>query len=69
MERVHEIANRTMAQFAVDPTSDSKDAQFDLLQRNMVMRLRHANVPGNFFIQWTLWDGRVIEYQLKEDVI
>lgn len=68
-ERVVEIAHRTLSQFAVDPASDSKYTQFDILQRNMVMRLRHAAVPGDFLLQWTLWDGKVIEYQLKEEII
>jgi len=68
---VQAVINRTLDQFGMDGTAseDSKRRQFDIIQRNLVMRLRYADAPGDILIRWTMWDGGIVEYQLKEAVI
>jgi hypothetical protein len=70
-ESVQAVVKRTVEQFGMDPGApeDSKRQRFDFIQRNLVMRLRYADAPGETLIRWTLWDGSRVEYKLKEAVL
>jgi len=71
-EKLQRVLSATMVQFPVNmdgASEDSKRTQFEYVQRNLVMRLRHADAPGDVILCWTLWDGSVLEYKLEEALI